>query len=214
MYSWQSKEISTKSPGHALNKAMDSAVQTSKGYARTDIFVQNIKKTTKGWQAELAVIAEGRLNKSRKRSLGTQAPLLSEKEKEEEDKKKKEKRRKEALDRLYRTQISHSTKIKQASENENIETLTLYSEFLYEDLIHTEIAPRYNFTAIHFLTEGSLWEEAQKRHPDLELFEAAHETAPFIEPDPPEEKDYDDDYKEEQTLSEDIESFLEKLTED
>ncbi|MCB1563810.1 MAG: hypothetical protein KDJ75_09570 [Alphaproteobacteria bacterium] len=186
MQSWESRKFSKKGPVHALDAALKDAAEGLGGFARADFLLRGLKETSEGWEADVLVIGERRRRESHHSALEQDVLVLEKKREEKERKKRREIEfaHKHALDEIYSADLEHSIELKQQVEHEDFEMMVLYVEFAYEELIRDYIEPRYDFDAIHYLPEGSLWEVEQKYNPDLAFYEAAHD-----EEEPSEEDD-------------------------
>lgn len=177
MQSWESKKFSKKGPVYALDAALKDAADMLDSCIRADFLLRGLKETPEGWEADVLVIGERRRRENHHFTL-KQDVLIVEINKEEKDCKKRreiEFLHKYALDKLYDSDLEHFIELKRQAEHEDFEMIVLYVEFAYEELIRNYIAPRYDFDAIHYLPEGSLWEVEQKYRPDLAFYEAAHD---------------------------------------
>jgi hypothetical protein len=77
------------------------------------------------------------------------------------------------LDEAYALQKQHRLDMQHELAEVDKEITHLYMEIAYEDLF-INIEPQYNFSYVHYIAAGSLWDAVQKYHPDLEMYEAVH----------------------------------------
>lgn len=175
MVSWAVNETSEEGPVEALDLALKKATESVSGYPHSDIFLADIKKLAKGWRAELNIVAAAR---RKKRGIPDVAP--SPREKEEADQ-KKEKKRLDALkfevDKFYHDWLVNELGTEYAAMQEMDDIMILIAEISFEQEVWAAV-PEHNFTAIHFVPEGSLWNLAQERQPDIDMYEAAHSGGP------------------------------------
>ncbi|MBL4803817.1 MAG: hypothetical protein JKY71_03040 [Alphaproteobacteria bacterium] len=177
MVSWLINETSEEGPVEALDLALKQATESVSGHPHSDIILTDIKKLSKGWRAELNVFAAAR---RKKHGIPDVAPAPAPQENEEADHKKEKKKldaHKYEFDQFYHDWLVNELGTEYAAMQEMDNIMILIAEISFEQEVWAA-APAHNFTAIHFVPEGSLWELAKTRQPDIDLYEAAHRQGP------------------------------------
>jgi hypothetical protein len=174
------EETSKGGPAAALDLVLKKAVNKRKEFARADFILKDITKLPQGaWRAKLDIFAEPKRKKSKTTPDLEAAPTIKEEieiEREDRAHRGKEVEHKHQLEGFYHERLVEQLDYEYDWEQEEYEMLVLYAELQLEGVV-MGIAPQYDFTAIHFLPEGSLSNAAQEKHLRLWLYEAAHCTS-------------------------------------
>ncbi|MEZ5815240.1 MAG: hypothetical protein R3E13_11075 [Alphaproteobacteria bacterium] len=172
------EETSKGGPAAALDLVLKKAVNKRKEFARADFILKDITKLPQGaWKAKLDIFAEPKRKKNKTTPDLDPAPAIKEAiEREDRAQKGKKAEHAHQLEDFYHERLVEQLDYEYGLEQEGYEMLVLYAELQLEGVV-MGTAPQYDFTAIHFLPEGSLSRAAQEKHPSLWLYEAAHCTS-------------------------------------
>lgn len=153
--------------------------------------MQGVKQTDKGWKAIADVIVtpkpapKAKLKLKPKPKPKPELKLVQAKEPafeyipqiaNEQEKTKQREMSIERQNRIDEEQVARRERelcMRRDIAEEDAEITYLYMEISYEDLF-MNIEPQYDFSYVHYVASGSLWDAVQKYHPDLEMYEAAH----------------------------------------
>ena len=191
MISDQLSAYSTESPAEALCEVLGHAIHESVGAANTHVIVQKILATGAGWKAvvnyvlepKAAVSSDGQKTQRQHVKRAVESSLCPHDEEERE--KLEHEHHKHYADAMLEEQIYseiRQTELAQLDMNMESSFIHLYIKDSDEAVFRT-IEPNFNFDSVHVLS-GPLWDEANRHHPDMELFEAAHN----LNRDPPTKK--------------------------
>jgi hypothetical protein len=181
MISDQLNAYSTESPSEALSEALGHAIHESAGAANTHVIVQKIMATGSGWKAVLNYVFEPRATeaadhpKTRRAHVRHALESTALPDADDEQKKAEQHHHEHYVHEMLEEQIySEIRQIELAQLDMNFESnfIHLYIKDSDESVFRA-IESRFNFDSVHVLS-GPLWEEANRRHPDMELYEAAH----------------------------------------
>lgn len=181
MISDQVSAFSKEHPSEALSEALAHAIHQSEGAAHTHVIVQDVISTGTGWKAILNYYLQPKLpggstqrnaRKAHVRAALQDASLPT--DEAERRKVEQEHRQRYVHDTLEEQIYSEIRQIELAKLGLNMEPSFIH---LYikdsDEALFRPIENNFNFDSVHVLS-GPLWEEANRRHPDLEMYEAAH----------------------------------------
>lgn len=174
MLTWSQTGTSEESPVQALDNALRKAVKDVKGSPHADIYFHGARKMSKGWRADVSVIAEPKRAKH-KQSEQEEDPqaLKAQEEAVQIEQRQHEMVRKHDFDEFEHTVLERELDDEYAVMEDQMDTLVLYAELASDEIVN-QVLPQYEFDAVHFLSEGSLWDAAKEKHPDLEMYESVH----------------------------------------
>ncbi len=177
----QIEAYSEKSYSEALYKALTRAIWDSVDSANAHFIVQDMLVVDAGWKATVNIVRQ-----SRAMAINTQSAKLkgyckywhcdaSRKEKKTKQTDPKPSKYDQYL-QLVRNKDKNSCPLERdklrQDLNIDIALLHLYLKDDQEEDFR-EIEDRLYFDSIHILG-GALWEEANRHHPDMEMYEVAH----------------------------------------
>lgn len=162
--------FSTESASAALSSALGSGLSAGTGSASVQIMVLGVHKTGNGWTASAMILTEPKLDLKPKKNNDTRQSRHD----LEEQKRIEKERIKLKFEHDFELQRHSQEVIHDMHVEEQKVVSNLYMELIFE-MVYQPIAENFDIDYVHFISEGSLWDEVLEHHPHLEMYEAAHD---------------------------------------
>lgn len=185
MYAKYLSGFSSNSAHAALADVLAGALSSKKGAASLQVIVQAVTKVGDAWTASVLVLVEPRVEDNagkKERKLEEGGDNLLERQKEEEEDKRKQhiKDLQLRLEQQFAAQRELMEELDLQLQSQEAVT-SIYMDMIFEPVFEP-IESAFDFTYIHYIPSGSLWDSVLKHHPVQDMYEAAHNIPKGQEP--------------------------------